>query len=348
MGNEKKKRISVKRILLGILCGLLVLVLAVVVGVSAYAKYLLNKINYVDKEEETYLSMEEVEQFLETTEPEETNPQYETLVDEDLDWGEDTTPIEVPEETINILLIGQDSRSSTGRSLSDVMILVTVDKNAKTITMTSIMRDLYVQIPEYGNSKLNHTYGWGGFDLLNRTLEENFGIQVDGNLEVNFQRFAKLIDLLGGVDLELRSDEAAFINKGVGYNGLGSGMQHLNGDQALVYSRIRSLDGDADFSRTARQRKVLASLFEKFRNSDVETLMQLLEEALPMLTTDMSQTELLELAADVLPILPDCTLVSQRVPEDGAYVCATIKGMSVIKADMDAARELLKETMEPE
>ena len=348
MENDKKKRISGGRILRGFLCGLLVLILAVVLGLTFYAKYLLNKINYVDKEEESYLSSEEVEQFMESTEPEEINPQYETLADEDLDWGEDTTPIEDTEETINILLIGQDSRSSTGRSLADVMILVTVNKNTKTITMTSIMRDLYVQIPGYENSKLNHTYGWGGFDLLNRTLEENFGIQVEGNLEVNFQRFAQLIDLLGGVDIELRSDEAAWINDAVGYNGLGAGMQHLDGQQALAYSRIRNLDNDADFSRTARQRKVLTSLFNKFRQSDVETLMKLMEEALPMLTTDMTQTELLALAAEVLPILPECTLVSQRIPADGAYVCATIKGMSVIKADMDAARKLLAETMETE
>jgi LCP family protein required for cell wall assembly len=205
-----------------------------------------------------------------------------------------------------------------------------------------------VQIPEYGNSKLNHTYGWGGFDLLNKTLENNFGIRVEGNLEVNFYRFAQLIDLLGGVDIELRADEAAWINSSVGYNGVGAGMQHLNGQQALAYSRIRSLDSDADFSRTARQRKVLTSLFNKFRQSDVETLMNLMEEALPMLTTDMSQLKLVSLAAEVLPILPECTLVSQRIPADGAYYCATAQGMSVIMADMDAARELIAKTMYPE
>lgn len=348
MAYRKNRHGAGGRILLWILGTVLALILAAVLAVSFYAKYLLDQINYVEKEEESYLSSEEIQEFLESTEPEDINPEQETLVDEELDWGENTEPIPVPEETINILLIGQDSRSTTGRSLSDVMILVTVNKETKTITMTSILRDLYVQIPGYGNSKLNHTYGWGGFDLLNRTLEANLGVQVDGNLEVNFRRFAQLIDLLGGVDLELRSDEAARINQNVGYEGLGAGMQHLNGQQALEYSRIRSLDRDADFSRTARQRKVLTALFHKFRNADVETLMNLMEEAMPMLTTDMTQTELLTLAAELLPILPECTLVSQRVPADGAYVCGTVNGMSVIKADMDAARQLLKETMDPE
>jgi LCP family protein required for cell wall assembly len=344
-----KHKKSIGRRIFGILAGtVLGLLAAIVLCVFFYGRHLLNQINYVDKEDQAYLSSEEVSAYMETTVPEDIDPALETLVDEELDWGEPMEPFVLQENTINILLIGQDSRSTTGRSLSDVMILVTVDKSAKTITLTSIMRDLYVQIPEYGNSKLNHTYGWGGFDLLNKTLENNFGIRVEGNLEVNFYRFAQLIDLLGGVDIELRADEAAWINSAVGYNGVGAGMQHLNGQQALAYSRIRSLDSDADFSRTARQRKVLTSLFNKFRQSDVETLMNLMEEALPMLTTDMSQLKLVSLAAEVLPILPECTLVSQRIPADGAYYCATAQGMSVIMADMDAARELIAKTMYPE
>ena len=269
---DKKKRTG-KRILITVLLTLLALILAAVLAAAMYTRHLLNQINYVDKETQTYLSSEEVVQFLETTEPEDINPAYETVADEELDWGE---PVTVPEEkpkTINILLIGQDSRSRTGRSLSDAMILVTINKQTKTITLTSLMRDLYVQIPGYYNNRLNYTYGWGGFDLLDRTLENNFGVRVDGNLEVNFYRFAQLIDILGGVDLELRNDEAAWINRDTGYEGLVGGLQHLNGEQALGYSRIRSLDGDADFSRTARQRKVLTALFNKFRQSDVETLM---------------------------------------------------------------------------
>ena len=348
MRHKNGKKSTFGRILGILLWVFLGLLAAALLSAFFYGRYLLNKINYVDPEEQSYLSSEEVSEYMASTEPEDINPELETLADEDLDWGETTEPAPVPEETINILLIGQDSRSTTGRSLSDVMILVTVDKNAKTITLTSILRDLYVQIPEYGNSKLNHTYGWGGFDLLNKTLENNFGIQVEGNLEVNFYRFAQLIDLLGGVDVELRGDEAAWINRSVGYNGLCAGMQHLNGQQALSYSRIRSLDGDADFSRTARQRKVLTSLFNKFRTSDAETLMRLMEEAMPMLTTDMSQLELVTLAAEVLPILPECTLVSQRIPADGEYYGAIIHGMSVLVADMDAARELVAKTMYPE
>lgn len=341
----EKKRTSGKKILLITVGVILVIVLAAVLGVSFYAKHLLDRINYVDPETQSYISSEELEQFWEEEETEAPDPEEETLLDEDLDWGENTTQIGENDNMINILLIGQDSRSSTGRARADAMILVTVNKEARTITMTSFLRDLYVQIPGYSNSKLNHTYSWGGFELLNQTLEDNFGIHVDGNLEVNFERFAQLIDLLGGVNIELRADEAANINSGVGYGGLSAGMQHLDGQQALAYSRIRSLDLDSDFSRTGRQRKVLTALFQQFKNADLATLMSLLEEALPMLTTDMKQTEILGYAAEVLPILSECTLISQRIPADGDYVCARIGGMSVVKADMDAARQLLEDTL---
>lgn len=338
-----KRGHSAGRIVLAVICVVLAIVLAAVLGTAFYMKHLLNQINYVDKETQSYLSSEEVEQFLATEEVEYQDPTTQTLRDEDLDWGKNNTQIGKTEQIINILLIGQDSRSSTGRARSDTMILMTINKDAKTITLTSFLRDLYVQIPGYSNSKLNHTYAWGGFDLLNTTLENNFGIHVDGNLEVNFERFSQLIDLLGGVDIELTGAEAAVINNSVGYEGVGKGMQHLNGEQALVYARIRKLD--SDFNRTGRQRAVLTALFQKFRTADVATMMDLLEEALPMLTTDMTQTELLGYAVELLPTLSEYTLVSQRVPADGEYSFATINGMSVVKADMDAARKLLEDTL---
>lgn len=345
MKKKDSTRPSGKKILLTVICILLAIILAVVLALTFYAKHLLNQINYVDKETESYLSSEEVEQFLATEETEDLDPTLQTLIDDDLDWGENTTQIGQTENIINILLIGQDARDTTTRSRSDSMILVTVNKEKRTITLTSFLRDLYVQIPDYGNSKLNHTYSWGGFSLLNTTLENNFGIHVDGNLEVNFARFAQLIDLLGGVDIELRADEAANINGDVSGSALVAGMQHLNGAQALDYARIRSLDLDSDFSRTNRQRKVIISLFNKFKDSDVTTMMNLMEEALPMLTTDMSQEDIVGYAAELLPILSEFTIISQRVPADGEYYCARVHGMSVVKADMDAARKLLEDTL---
>ncbi len=345
MAKKKKSKSSPVYKALAALCTFLGLVLAVLIVISTYAKGLLNKINYVDPGQEATMSSQEASAYLETleTDPDATGP---VMQDEELDWGDDpTTQLGKSDNVVNILLVGQDARPGEGRSRSDVMILCTFNKQTKTLTMTSFLRDLYVQIPGYSNSKLNHTYVWGGMDLLNQTLEYNFGIHVDGNLEVNFEGFAGLIDLLGGVDMELRNDEANYINGKLGYYSLTGGMQHLSGEQALWYARIRALDADADFSRTNRQRKLLTALFEQFKNSDVSTLMALMEEAMPLITTNMSQSELLSYAAELAPLLADTTLVSQRIPADGTYTLPTVNGMSVIKADMNAARELLEDTL---
>ena len=181
--------------------------------------------------------------------------------------------------------------------------------------------------------------------MLNQTLEQNFGVRVDGNIEVDFTRFPQVIDTLGGVDLEIRADEAAVINQGTGRSELSAGMMHLDGEQALVYSRIRYLDADADFSRTNRQRKVINALIEKFRDAELTELVGMLRELLPMIATDMSSTDIIKLATELFPMLRDCTIISQRIPADGAYTVNTIRGMSCVVADMDDARELLEQTI---
>lgn len=334
------------RIFMVIVCVLLGLVLTVMIAGTVYAHYLLNLMNRPDGDAQETLSQEQIADIMqedtvgagETTAP--------VVQEEDVDWGEDQgTVIEASDNMVNILLIGQDARPGQGRSRSDSMILVTFNKEKKTITMTSFLRDMYVQIPGYYHTKMNAAYALGGMELLDATLEQNFGVRPDGNVEVNFARFAEVIDLLGGVDMELRQDEANYINRETGRNILNAGMQHLDGEQALQYSRIRYLDPDADFSRTNRQRKVITALIEKFRDTKLTTLLGLLDDLLPMITTDMSNKEILDLAKDLFPMLADCTIVSQRVPADGEYYFATINQMSCIVADMDAARQLLEETL---
>jgi len=333
------------RVFLIILCVILGLVLALMTCATGYAVYLNSRVNRVDGTVET-LSQEQMEQIMaeDTIPPDATTAPV--MREEDMDWGENEGQIiETDDNVVNILLIGQDARPGEGRSRSDSMILVTFNKEKKTITMTSFLRDLYVQIPGYQDNKLNATYAFGGMPLLNSTLEQNFGVRVDGNVEVNFAYFAQVINALGGVNLELRADEANYINGGTGRNVLSAGMMHLDGDQALVYSRIRSLDRDADFSRTNRQRKVINALIEKFRNTDLITLLGIMDDLLPMITTDMSNKDMIKLATELFPILKEATIVSQRVPADGAYELKTIRSMSCVVADMDAARELLEQTM---
>lgn len=334
-----------KRAFMVILCVVLGLVLTAMIAGTVYANYLLNLMNRTDDGPQETLSQEQIENLLneETVAPDENA----TVLDEnDVNWGNDNSNlIETSENVVNILLIGQDARPGEPRSRSDTMMLVTFNKEQKTITMTSFLRDLYVQIPGYADNKLNVPFLLGGMELLNDTLEQNFGVQVDGNVELSFDSFAEVIDLLGGLDMELREDEADYINMDLNRYELEGGMQHLDGEQALIYARIRKLDPDGDFSRTNRQRKVISTLIEKFRNTKLTTLMGLLDDVLPMITTDLSNSEILDLAKDLFPMLADCTIVSQRVPADGSYYLAMINQQSCIVADMDAARELLAQTM---
>lgn len=345
MSKKKNNRSSGGKNALVVLCIVLGLILTALLAVTIYAQRLLNQINYINPEDQVTMSPEEASAYLATeeTDPEGTEP---TMNEEDVDWGDEhDTQIGKEDNIINILLIGQDARPGEKRTRSDVMILCTYNKDTKTLVMTSFLRDLYVRIPGYYSNKMNSAYAFGGMKLLDETMETNFGIHVDGNIEVNFEQFSDIIDTLGGVEIELRYDEANLINSVVPGSRLSSGLQRLNGEQALFYSRIRKLDSDADFSRTNRQRKVLDSLLREFKNADVSTLMNLLEQIMPMITTDMTPDEILGYAGELFPLLASTTIVSQRVPIDGAYAGRRIDGKSVLVADMNATREFLKETL---
>ena len=245
---------------------------------------------------------------------------------------------------VNILLIGQDRREGEETARSDSMILCTYHRKTGNVTMTSFLRDLYVPIPGHHNNRINAAYSEGGAALLDRTLRENFDLHIDGNIEVDFSQFSQIIDLLGGVQLELREDEAAEINKETG-SGLSAGVQVLNGEQALTYARIRKLDADGDFSRTSRQRKLMNALLGSYRNIKWKDLLPLIDELLPLISTDMNYGRLVLLAMEILPKLSDALITSQRIPADGTFTDEKIDGMAVLSADLEANRQLLRETL---
>ncbi len=241
---------------------------------------------------------------------------------------------------INILLVGQDRQEDEGRTRSDSMILCTFNKDRQELLLTSFLRDLYVTIPGYGGDRMNAAYAYGGMELLDATLKENFGLQVDGMVEVDFSRFAQIIDRLGGVDIELREDEAALIGQETGTR-LSQGMQHLNGAQALSFSRIRKLDADGDFSRTSRQRRVMRALLDTYQNASLPTLFQVMTDLLPMLSTNLSSSQILGYAFELFPLLSGGSVREQTVPAAGSYTDQYINGMAVLVPDLQAARESL-------
>ena len=246
----------------------------------------------------------------------------------------------------NILLIGQDAREgeSQSQARSDSMILCTYNKNTKQLTMTSFLRDLYVPIPGHGSNRINAAYAYGGADLLKKTIDENFNIAIDGYMEVDFSHFSDIIDSMGGVESQLRQDEAEVINQQTG-SSLNEGTHVLDGFQALTYSRIRSLDLDGDFSRTSRQRKVINALADSLRGSSIKELAPVISKILPMITTDLSRGQLLLYAVDILPHLSQMDIRSQSIPAAGTFTDQIIDGMAVLEADMAAQNQYLQNTL---
>lgn len=330
----------------------LALVLAAMLTVFLFVNSMLNKISRDDTLET--LSSEELESIQMETDP--YDPDFTGPMLDATDVTEPEDPFaEIPTDSdniINILLVGQDGYGTgpTVRSRSDSMILCTINKSAKTLTMTSFMRDMYVKIPGYYSQRINVAYAVGGFLATYDTLEYNFGIRPDYGVAVNFETFKDVIDMVGGIDIELTDAEARYMNnctvphKGVPYNwGLTEGVHHLTGEQALVYARNRRV-GD-DFARTERQRKVIDQLIQKAKTLPLSDLYDMVETLLPLLVTDMSNAEIIKCAVECAPYLKDLQVISQRIPVEGSYSHVGINGMRVLLPDLSENHQFLVDTI---
>ena len=342
MENEKKS--NKKKVLLIVGLSVLGLILALLVTGFIFGKTLLGYVGRLDDVEET-ISQAEEEEILNETDPVDPDATEEVLEEEE--EREEAELLEKSGNIINILLVGQDHRveESAKRTRSDSMILCTLNKAKKTLTLTSFMRDTWVKIPGKYYERLNVPYKVGGFKLLNATLESEFGVKVDYNVEVDFSGFEKIIDALGGVEMTVTSGEAKHINKAAGTD-IGEGTHILNGAQALGYARIRKLDND--FKRTNRQRKVIASVFNSIKNQSLSDLYGIAKTVLPLIRTNMTDSEILNHIVEFAPMLSEIEIVSQRIPADGAYIMTRIKGKSVLYMNNKNHKknvELLKETI---
>lgn len=346
MANKKKKKSSGMRTFLGAMSAVLGLVLVVLLAGTIYTEYLLNRMNYVPAgETQPRLSQEEADALTEKEEhdPDFTGPEFSG---DDVDLGEGAD-VQIgggeDDNIVNLLLIGQDTTDGH-RARSDSMILCTVNREKNTITLTSFMRDMYVKIPGYKNNRINASYAFGGMTLLDETLALNFGIHVDGNVEVDFGHFEDIIDLLGGVTIDLTGSEASYINKWVPNKVARKGENRLNGAQALMYARNRS-DSAGDFNRTSRQRTLLESLISEYKNTSLPKMIGMLDDMLPMLTTDLTKAEITSYATDFLPMLASAEIILQRIPIDGAYTNARIDGMAVLLPDIEKNVQALLDSL---
>lgn len=251
-----------------------------------------------------------------------------------------STNLNYPEDPnyYNVLLIGCDKSDGTSQR-SDSMILVTVDKVHQKIKMTSFMRDLWVSIPGYYDARLNAAYSYGGAELLLRTIYENFGVPVNDYVMVDFEMFEKLIDGLGGVNVDITEDEADYINE-TSHAKVHSGENILNGDYALIYCRIRYLD--SDFNRTQRQRKVMNSIFKKAVSQNPITTLSVMSDIFPLITTDISPAKMTVKALGAINFLKYGN-DQFRIPTDDGYSNEMIEGQDVLVPDLEENKTALNQ-----
>lgn len=340
MDKNYLRSLMAQRVVLTVLCVVLGITLVAMIVGTVYANHLLDQVNYVDTETPApTLSAEEIAAIENETEPPLegfTAPEIEAA---EVDFGPGPQLEIGGGDIVNILLVGYDLKNGAGHR-SDSMILCTFNKTNKSITLTSFMRDLYVEIPGYADNRINAAYTYGGISLLQKTLKHNFGIEIDGSVQVDFYSFKDIINMLGGVTLELTEAEVEFVNKRAVGEPLSVGTNVLNGSQALWYARNRH-DIDGDFSRTNRQRKVLSALLDAYKDKKLTEMLGLMGDLLPLVTTDISKTDLTAYAVTLLPLVAEAEIKTQSIPVAGGYKNARIGGKSVLVPDMEKNRQAL-------
>ena len=260
----------------------------------------------------------------------------------------------------NILLIGSDTRDDNEYGRTDTMILLSVNKSDKTITMTSFMRDMYVNIKGRNRDgeeldfwdKLNSAYVYGGAELLMDTIEYNFDVSVDDYVYVDFFAFIDIVDSVGGIELDISDEEAAGMedpmreqNRILGQAGSTDLLEHggkltVNGNQALGYARLRYV-GNADFQRTERQREVISKLIAKVKSSDPVTVNRFAKTFCSKLSTNMSKPQMMMMTYKAL-FSVKYEIKSLRLPAEGDYGYGIHGDQSTLDVDFDACRELLR------
>lgn len=260
---------------------LAVVVLLIIAVPAAYIIYSLQKTNYNNSEDEDILINDELNQEQYTT-------GYRSFA-----------------------IFGLDSRDNSlnADSRSDSIMLASINNETKEVKLTSIYRDTYVEVPSHGYTKINHAYAYGGYSLALSTINTNFDLNVKQYVSVNFYAVTKVIDLLGGITLDITDEELKWLNgymkennkvNGTNVPGLtSSGTQVVNGTQALAYARIRYTSG-GDFKRAERQRIVVSKVFEKAKQADLATIISIINQMLPEISTNITTSEMLSLGKDIL------------------------------------------------
>lgn len=212
----------------------------------------------------------------------------------------------------NIALFGVDCRTDDYKGCrSDVMMVVSYDQKNNDVTVTSLVRDTYVEIGDRGFDKMNHAYAFGGAELAIQTINKTFDLDIEDYVTVDFWTVEKIIDAIGGVEIDVSSQEMEHLNNyivelnnlspnGTKTNLLSStGLQQLNGRQAVAYMRIRYV-GDGDFERMQRQREVMEVALDGLKSLSLTNMLSLANDMLSDVKTNLGKTEIISLITGVM------------------------------------------------
>ena len=330
---QPKKKRGLK-IFLIILAVLLVLGGIAVAAGAIYYNKMMNKMNIIELPEDTYVYTEET-QLTEATEAVLT----EATAAATEEVTEATTVVTEPpkakaEDIINILVVGQSSRAGEESRMADTTMVVSVNTFDGTITVFSVLRDSYVKLPDYrghvcGRAKFTVCYGlgyqWGdiagAMEMTNICMRDNFGVEVDYNVEIDFESFIRVVDLMGGIEIELTEAEAKYLNADdlyVTYD-VQPGLQYLDGMAALSYARMRKAEGDndSDIKRSARQRLVIETLLNKVRGLGLKELQRVADILLPEITTTMTPADVVSVLTRIIPVFDQVKIVGETIPVSG-------------------------------
>ena len=250
---------------------------------------------------------------------------------------------------VNIALFGVDRRYPTEEGRSDSLMILSIDKTHNKLKLSSIMRDTYVNVEGHGMNIITHAYAYGGAALAVKTLNTTFDLNIKNYVTVDFFGLEKIIDSVGGIDLNITSEEVKYINGYISETSKlqnepapyikKSGLQRLNGRQAVAYCRIRYTEG-GDFKRTERQRTVLTKVLEKVKAGGITKFPSIVTTLLPYTETNLDQASIIKLGTSILTT-DISTIDTVRFPVEGYYQEYMINGTHPIEADLKALTDQL-------
>lgn len=247
------------------------------------------------------------------------------------------------DEVINVLLVGVDTTdpdAEDGRS--DTMMLVSFNKTKNKSTVVSFLRDSLVEIDGHGKSKLGHTYAYGGVGLTINTINKVYDLDIQNYITISFDNLVNVIDEMGGVKVSVSEEEADYYRR-IGVMDVNEGEVTLTGAQALSHARNRTLG--SDFERSRRQRSVMYGVYKKIMEErDPADVLELIKFCITQVKTNLTVTEIYDLAMEVLTT-ENLMMQQAAIPKDGTYEATRFEGMDVLEIKKKPNKEYLKELL---